>query len=125
MAVKAHGGMPRGSRIGLWQVRDEAGAKAKTDNKNALAVPAAGYVKSQSYVPLILSRWDIPYRRSDRALTVYISSAHYIDPVLRSVLESSLTPDDNDLFMSNLANTPILAVHGSVLSECRFRKCYR
>jgi len=28
------------------------------------------------------------------------------------ILESSLTPDDNDLFISNLVDTPILAIHG-------------
>ncbi|EGN96142.1 hypothetical protein SERLA73DRAFT_124984 [Serpula lacrymans var. lacrymans S7.3] len=50
-------------------------------------VPAAGYIKSQA-------------------------SAHYIDPSLRSILESSLTPDDNDLFLSNLVDTPVLAIHG-------------
>ncbi|CAL1703964.1 unnamed protein product [Somion occarium] len=59
------------------------------------AVPAAAYIKSQAYIPLTLSR-----------------SAHYMDPSLRSILESSLTPDDNDLFISNLAGTPVLAVHG-------------
>lgn len=44
------------------------------------------------------------------------SSAHYIDPALRAVLETSLTPDDNDLFLSNLVNIPVLAVHGYVCS---------
>ncbi|TFK42788.1 hypothetical protein BDQ12DRAFT_293178 [Crucibulum laeve] len=60
-------------------------------------VPAAGYIKSQSYVPLILSR-----------------AAHFSDPALRSVLESSLTPDDNDVHLSNLADIPVLAVHGGI-----------
>ncbi|KAL4065302.1 hypothetical protein J3A83DRAFT_4436701 [Scleroderma citrinum] len=50
-------------------------------------VPAAGYIKSQAF-------------------------SHFIDPFLRAVLETSLTPDDNDLFLSNLVGTPILAVHG-------------
>ncbi|KAF7359398.1 Transmembrane protein [Mycena sanguinolenta] len=58
-------------------------------------VPAAAYIKSQSYVPLIMSR-----------------SAHFIDPAVRAILESSLTPDDNDLFLSNLVDMPVLAVHG-------------
>ena len=40
------------------------------------------------------------------------SSAHYIDPSLRAVLETALTPDDNDLFLSNLAHIPVLAIHG-------------
>ncbi|KDQ60583.1 hypothetical protein JAAARDRAFT_76873 [Jaapia argillacea MUCL 33604] len=57
--------------------------------------PAAGYIKSQAYVPLTQSR-----------------SGHFIDPALRSILESSLTPDDNDLFLSNLAEIPLLAIHG-------------
>ncbi|KAJ7285998.1 hypothetical protein C8J57DRAFT_1286459 [Mycena rebaudengoi] len=58
-------------------------------------VPAAAYIKSQAYVPLIMSR-----------------SAHFIDPFHRAILESSLTPDDNDLFLSNLVDTPVLAIHG-------------
>ena len=41
-------------------------------------------------------------------------AGHYVDPSLRAVLESSLTPDDNDLFMSNVARKPILAIHGYV-----------
>lgn len=40
------------------------------------------------------------------------SSAHYVDPSLRAILETALTPDDNDLFLSNLAHTPVLAIHG-------------
>ncbi|KAF8163069.1 Alpha/Beta hydrolase protein, partial [Crassisporium funariophilum] len=59
------------------------------------AIPAAGYIKSQAYIPLTLAR-----------------SGHYIDPSLRAILESSLTPDDNDLHISNLVDIPILAVHG-------------
>ncbi|KAJ6488662.1 hypothetical protein C8R47DRAFT_490907 [Mycena vitilis] len=58
-------------------------------------VPAAGYIKSQAYVSLLLSR-----------------SAHFIDPAVRAILETSLTPDDNDLFLSNLVDTPVLAIHG-------------
>ncbi|KAJ7684731.1 hypothetical protein DFH06DRAFT_1277353 [Mycena polygramma] len=58
-------------------------------------VPAAGYIKSQAYVSLLMSR-----------------SAHFIDPAVRAILESSLTPDDNDLFLSNLVDTPVLAIHG-------------
>ncbi|KAJ6618285.1 hypothetical protein B0H10DRAFT_2164198 [Mycena sp. CBHHK59/15] len=58
-------------------------------------VPAAAYIKSQAYVPLSMSR-----------------SAHFIDPAVRAILESSLTPDDNDLFSSNLVDTPVLAIHG-------------
>ncbi|KAF8626190.1 hypothetical protein AX15_005070 [Amanita polypyramis BW_CC] len=58
-------------------------------------VPAAAYIKSQAYVPLTLSR-----------------SAHYIDPMLRAILESSLAPDDNDLHLSNLMDVPVCAIHG-------------
>ncbi|KAH9946364.1 uncharacterized protein BXZ73DRAFT_37690 [Epithele typhae] len=58
-------------------------------------IPAAGYIKSQAYVPWVMSR-----------------SAHYVDPGLRAVLDSSLTPDDNDLFLTNVVHTPILAIHG-------------
>ncbi|KAA1474811.1 alpha/beta-hydrolase, partial [Dentipellis sp. KUC8613] len=58
-------------------------------------IPASGYIKAQSYVPLTLSR-----------------SAHFIDPSLRAVLETAFTPDDNDLFLSNLVDTPIFAIHG-------------
>ncbi|KAG5645052.1 hypothetical protein DXG03_007231 [Asterophora parasitica] len=39
-------------------------------------------------------------------------SGHYIDPALRALLESSLTPDDNDLHLSNLVDIPVLAIHG-------------
>src|ERR1700730_4931520 len=40
---------------------------------------------------------------------------HFIDPALRAILETSLTADDNDLFLSNLVDTPVLAIHGCVL----------
>ncbi|THH31747.1 hypothetical protein EUX98_g2437 [Antrodiella citrinella] len=59
------------------------------------AIPAAGYIKSQSYVPFVQSR-----------------SAHFIDPAVRAILETALTPDDNELFISNLVDTPVLAIHG-------------
>jgi len=41
-----------------------------------------------------------------------IRGAHFVDPSLRAILESSLTPDDNDLHVTNLAQTQVLAVHG-------------
>ena len=41
-------------------------------------------------------------------------SAHFIDPAFRVILDTSLTADDNDLFLTNLVDTPILAVHGWV-----------
>ncbi|CAK5279385.1 unnamed protein product [Mycena citricolor] len=58
-------------------------------------VPAAAYIKSQAYVSWAMSR-----------------STHYIDPMTQAILDSSLTPDNNDLFLSNLIDTPILAIHG-------------
>ncbi|KIL69564.1 hypothetical protein M378DRAFT_69148 [Amanita muscaria Koide BX008] len=58
-------------------------------------VPAAAYIKSQAYIPLSWSR-----------------SAHFIDPTLRAILESALTPDDNDLHLTNLSDKPICAIHG-------------
>ncbi|RXW24865.1 hypothetical protein EST38_g947 [Candolleomyces aberdarensis] len=61
----------------------------------AAAVPAAAYIKSQAYVPLTHARF-----------------AHYMDPMLRAIVESSLTPDDNDLHLSNIVHIPLLAVHG-------------
>ena len=61
------------------------------------AVPAAAYIKSQQYIPLSMSR-----------------GAHFMDPSHHMILDASLTPDDNDLFLSNVADTKILAVHGSV-----------
>jgi len=47
------------------------------------------------------------------------SARHFVDPALNSILESSLTPDDNDLFLSNVAGVPILAVHGYVFYHHR------
>lgn len=61
------------------------------------AVPAAAYTKSQLYVSLQHSH-----------------GSHFIDHSLRSVLESALMPDDNDLFATNLAGMPLLAIHGCV-----------
>ncbi|KAF9475666.1 hypothetical protein BDN70DRAFT_996247 [Pholiota conissans] len=59
------------------------------------AIPAAGYMKSQMYVSLMLAR-----------------SRHFIDPALLSILETSLTPDDNDLHITNLVDIPMLVIHG-------------
>ncbi|TFK46034.1 hypothetical protein OE88DRAFT_1729383 [Heliocybe sulcata] len=76
---------------GAWYV------SSRYPDRVVAVVPASGYIKSQAYVPLTQSR-----------------SAHFIDPALRAILETSLTPDDNDLFLSNLADTPVLAVHGGL-----------
>ncbi|GJJ12463.1 hypothetical protein Clacol_006705 [Clathrus columnatus] len=59
------------------------------------AVPAAAYIKSQQYIPLSLSR-----------------GSHFLDASRNVILLSALMPDDNDLFMSNVVDTPILAIHG-------------
>ncbi|KAF8431773.1 hypothetical protein L210DRAFT_984925 [Boletus edulis BED1] len=58
-------------------------------------IPAAGYIKSQAYVSWCMSRF-----------------AHFIDPALRAILDSSLTPDDNDVFLGNLVGKPVLALNG-------------
>lgn len=76
---------------GAWYVASRWPDKVKA------VVAAAGYIKSQAYVPWTMSRF-----------------AHFIDPALRAVLETSLLPDDNDLFLSNLAHTPVLAIHGGM-----------
>ncbi|KAH9925275.1 uncharacterized protein B0H18DRAFT_1170833 [Fomitopsis serialis] len=68
---------------------------ARYPDRVAAVIPAAAYLKSQVYVPLIQSHL--------RALR---------RPFLRAILETALTPDDNDLFLSNLAHTRILAIHG-------------
>jgi hypothetical protein len=41
------------------------------------------------------------------------TSTNYADPALMGLLQSSLTPYNNDLYASNLARLPVLAVHGS------------
>ncbi|OAX43816.1 hypothetical protein K503DRAFT_730813 [Rhizopogon vinicolor AM-OR11-026] len=76
---------------GAWYIASRWPDKVKA------VIAAAGYIKSQAYVPWTMSRF-----------------AHFIDPALRAVLETSLLPDDNDLFLSNLAHTPVLAIHGGM-----------
>ncbi|ORY33999.1 hypothetical protein BCR39DRAFT_518090 [Naematelia encephala] len=60
-------------------------------------IAASGYLKVQDYVPYIK-----------------LTSHHYADPALMGILMSALTPYNNDLYSSNLAHIPIMAVHGSV-----------
>ncbi|KAI0005870.1 hypothetical protein BJV74DRAFT_761059, partial [Russula compacta] len=74
---------------GTWYIA------ARHPDRVIAIIPAAGFIKAQAYVPLTHS-W----------------SAHFIDPFLRMILESSFTPDDNDLFLSNLVDTPALVIHG-------------
>jgi len=40
------------------------------------------------------------------------TSSHYADPALMGVLSASLSPYNNDLYLSNLAHIPCLALHG-------------
>lgn len=63
-----------------------------------LAVPAAAFVKSQLYVS-----------------TSFSHGAHFTDATLRDLLEASMQPDDNDLYLSNLVSIPILSIHGYAL----------
>ncbi|KAH9911416.1 uncharacterized protein B0H18DRAFT_1062622 [Fomitopsis serialis] len=101
MAAKGHGGTRRGTRIESLPVCLLSSRPSPMPRLHSLSIPigavipAAAYLKSQAYVPLIQSH-----------------SAHYVDPFLRAILETALTPDDNDLFLSNLAHTQILAIHG-------------
>lgn len=78
----------------------------------AVVVPAAGFLKSQQYVPWTLSRYGLMSCIPNALQTLTNRSAHYLDPALRAILDTSLTPDDNDLHLSNLVDTPVLAVHG-------------
>lgn len=39
-------------------------------------------------------------------------SKRFLDPSLGAILDTAFTPDDDDLFLSNLVDTPILALHG-------------
>ncbi|KAF8556922.1 hypothetical protein OG21DRAFT_1505960 [Imleria badia] len=74
---------------GAWYVA------SRWPNRVCAVVPAAGYIKSQAYVSWCMSRF-----------------AHFVDPALRAILDSSLTPDDNDLFLGNLVGKPVLALNG-------------
>lgn len=47
-----------------------------------------------------------------KALADSSTSSHYADPALMGVLSSSLSPYNNDLYLSNLAHIPCLAIHG-------------
>lgn len=40
------------------------------------------------------------------------TSNHFADPALMGILKSALTPYNNDLYASNLAHIPVLALHG-------------
>ncbi|KAM0747755.1 alpha/beta-hydrolase [Meredithblackwellia eburnea MCA 4105] len=59
------------------------------------AIPAAGYVKIQDYVP---------YSHS--------VGPHFRDPALNGILHAALAQFDNDLHVSNLKGMPLLCRHG-------------
>ncbi|WVQ72559.1 hypothetical protein IAR50_002116 [Cryptococcus sp. DSM 104548] len=107
-----------------WSAREAAGAVFKK----------AGVVLSNETVLMGHSNggqgaWHLAARHPDRVsgviaasgwLTIqhYVpysdyTSTHYADPSLMGILSSSLTPYNNDLYASNLAGIPILAVHGA------------
>ena len=99
-AVRVFGIKPSAFPTELWQVCDLLCTGCFSSGLKCIfvtAVPAAAYIKSQAYVSLAQSR-----------------SGHFIDASLRSILESALQPDDNDLFLTNLVSTPLMAIHGFV-----------
>ncbi|KAI5124055.1 hypothetical protein M0805_003883 [Coniferiporia weirii] len=73
---------------GVWHLT------AHYSDRVRATLAAAGYLNAQSYVPLTLSR-----------------GARFADPALRAVLESALTHDNNELFLTS-GKVPILAIHG-------------
>jgi len=75
-------------------------------SRSLYQVPSICSANAIEVCPLVLL---VKARKSN---SLNLRSAHYVDPILRSILESSLTPDDNDLHLSNIATLPILAVHG-------------
>lgn len=68
---------------------------SRSPDKVRAVLPAAGYISPAAYVPLTQAH-----------------GAHFVDPALRALLESSYVADDNALFMSNLADKPVLVIHG-------------
>lgn len=55
-------------------------------------------MNAQAYVPTSLSR-----------------GARFVDPIMKAILESAYTADNNELFLANIAfGMPILAIHGFV-----------
>ncbi|KIK63771.1 hypothetical protein GYMLUDRAFT_71889 [Collybiopsis luxurians FD-317 M1] len=92
----APGGKPRAILIGHSNGGQGAWYIAERFPDRVLGlIPASAYIKSQSYVPWTMSH-----------------SAHFADPFLEAILRTSLTPDDNDLFLGNLHGKDVLAVHG-------------
>lgn len=59
-------------------------------------VALSGYTTINNYVPFTEQR-----------------SNHFADPALMGVLQSSLTPYNNEIYVSNLASVPMVVVHGA------------
>lgn len=59
-------------------------------------VALSGYTTINNYVPFTEQR-----------------SNHFADPALLGVLQSSLTPYNNEIYVSNLASVPMVVVHGA------------
>ncbi|WVQ99381.1 hypothetical protein IAU59_006514 [Kwoniella sp. CBS 9459] len=59
-------------------------------------IAASGWMTIQHYVPY-----------------TELTSTHFADPALTGILSSSLTPYNNDLYLSNLVGIPTLVVHGA------------
>ncbi|TFL01448.1 hypothetical protein BDV98DRAFT_593331 [Pterulicium gracile] len=70
---------------------------ARNPDRVLAVAAAAGYIKSQSYIPWTMSR-----------------SQRYTDPALQAVLETSLTADNNELFLTNLVNKQVMGIHGGI-----------
>ncbi|BEI80034.1 hypothetical protein CcaverHIS002_0105630 [Cutaneotrichosporon cavernicola] len=75
---------------GVWHMA------ARYPDKFRGMIAVAGYTKIQDYVPY-----------------TECTSAHYADPALQGILSAALAPYNNDLYLSNLASMPVLAVHGA------------
>lgn len=71
-------------------------AAARYPDRIRGVIALAGYTKIQDYVPY-----------------TELTSSHYADPALLGILNASLAPYNNDLYASNLASVPVLAVHGA------------
>lgn len=71
-------------------------AAARYPDRIRGVIAVAGYTKIQDYVPY-----------------TELTGAHYADPALLGILSAALTPYNNDLYASNLASVPVLAVHGA------------
>lgn len=71
-------------------------AAARYPDRIVGLIAFAGYLKIQDYVPFN-----------------ELVSHNYADPALMGLLLAALAPYNNDLYASNLASVPVLAVHGA------------